>query len=82
MKKRIYIETNEIFSTYTWNFLKGFICRYDRMIVSNESYKRDDISIKQEVIYPSIDPLTPKNMELSDSKISKLLKKTEIETNQ
>jgi len=122
MKKRIYIETNEIFSTYThlehhdcvivhdpqplplikfyrknqpwiwrchiditnpnlklWNFLKGFICRYDRMIVSNESYKRDDISIKQEVIYPSIDPFTPKNMELSDSKISKLLKKTGID---
>ena len=63
-----------------WNFLKRFILRYDIVIVSSEKYKMKDLPVEQRVIYPSIDPLSPKNMELSDQTISKYLKKFKIPT--
>ncbi|MHC1593635.1 MAG: glycosyltransferase [Methermicoccaceae archaeon] len=58
-----------------WDYLKGFILRYDTVIVSNESYKREDLSVNQKVIPPAIDPLTPKNMELPEGMASKYLEK-------
>ncbi len=61
-----------------WAYLKEFILKYDAMVVSMEEYKRD-LPIKQEVIMPAIDPLSPKNQEISTSKISKYLSKFGIE---
>jgi len=63
-----------------WDYLKGFILRYDTVIVSNERYKREDLSVNQKVIPPAIDPLTPKNMELPEDMISKYLEKFCIPT--
>jgi len=63
-----------------WEFLKGYILRYDKMIVSSEKYKKDDLPIEQVVFQPVIDPLTPKNMELSDKDIAKYLKKFGVPT--
>ncbi len=58
-----------------WDFLKKFILRYDVMIVSNEKYKRNDLPVEQRIIHPAIDPLSPKNMEISEAVISKYLRK-------
>ncbi len=58
-----------------WEFLKGFILRYDTMVVSNETYMKDDLPIDYRVIYPVIDPFSSKNMEISQSLITKTLKK-------
>jgi trehalose synthase len=58
-----------------WDFLKKFILKYDLAIVSHENYKKDDIYIEQRVIPPVIDPLSPKNKELSDNDIQRFLKK-------
>jgi trehalose synthase len=58
-----------------WDFLKKFILRYDTMIVSSEKYQRNDLPVEQKVIHPAIDPLSPKNMDISDAMISKYLKK-------
>lgn len=122
IKKRLYIEANEYFSTYThithdcviihdpqplpliqfykkrqpwvwrchvdlshpneglWNLLKGFILRYDIAIISNKKYKKDDLPIEQRIIYPVINPLTPKNIDLSEKDISKYLKKFKVPT--
>ena len=116
IKKKIYIQANEDFSTYAlldhdcviihdpqplplieyyhkqqpwvwrchidlsnpnhelWEFLKGYVLRYDQMIVSSEKYKKNDLPIEQIIIQPVIDPLTPKNKIISDKDIAKYLK--------
>lgn len=63
-----------------WEFLKEFILKYDVAIFSNEEYKKDDIFLEQRIIYPVIDPLSSKNMELSENVISKFLKKFGVPT--
>lgn len=63
-----------------WEFLKGFILNYDLAIFSSEEYKKDDIYLDQKIIHPVIDPLSPKNMELSEKVISKYLKKFGVPT--
>ncbi len=63
-----------------WDFFKGFILRYDMVIISNEKYKKKDLPIEQRIIAPVIDPLTPKNLDLSDKDISKDLKKFGVPT--
>ncbi|UCE18663.1 MAG: glycosyltransferase [Gemmatimonadota bacterium] len=122
IKKRLYVEANEYFSTYThithdcviihdpqplpliqfykkrqpwvwrchvdlshpdnglWNFLKGFILRYDIAIISNKKYKKIDLPIEQRIIFPVINPLSPKNMDLNEKDISKYLKKFKVPT--
>jgi trehalose synthase len=62
------------------DFLKDFILRYDLMIVSSEKYLNKDIPLDYKIIPPAIDPLTPKNKELSQEVISKYLKKSNIPT--
>jgi len=64
-----------------WEYLKGFILRYDMVIVSNEKYKKSDLPVEQRVIYPAIDPLCAKNKEISTETIKKTLKKFKITTN-
>ncbi len=122
IKKRIYIQTNEEFSSYChidhdcviihdpqplplikfykkrqpwiwrchidisnpneqlWEFLKGFILRYDAVIISSEKYRREDLPVEQRVIHPAIDPLSPKNMEISLEIVHKYLRKFGIPT--
>ncbi|KPJ65221.1 MAG: glycosyl transferase family 1, partial [Syntrophobacter sp. DG_60] len=120
IKKRLYVEANEDFSTYChivhdcvivhdpqplplikfykkrqpwvwrchidlsnphrelWEFLKGFILRYDMVIFSSERYKKEGLPVEQRIISPSIDPLSLKNKELSEKDILKYVKKAGI----
>jgi trehalose synthase len=52
-----------------WKYLNQFIMDYDTVIVSNDTYRKTDLPIEQRVIYPAIDPLTSKNMWLSEAEI-------------
>jgi len=61
-----------------WNFLKEFIHRYDLVIVSSEKYKKKDLPVEQRIVYPAINPLSPKNIELSDETIQRVLKEFNI----
>jgi trehalose synthase len=63
-----------------WEFLKPYILRYDMMILSNETYKKNDLPVEQKIIYPAIDPLSAKNIDLSDEVIEKTLNKFHIKT--
>jgi len=63
-----------------WEFIKSFILRYDLMIISSKHFKKDDIPIKQYIIYPSIDPLSTKNMDLKEKTIKTTVKKFNIPT--
>jgi trehalose synthase len=58
-----------------WEFLKSFILRYDMVVISSPKYRREDLPVFQRVIHPAIDPLSPKNMDLTDSTIAKTMKK-------
>jgi trehalose synthase len=62
-----------------FDYLKSFILDYDAMVVSMDSYKKD-IPLRQEVIRPAIDPLSPKNMRLGQQKIDRYLRKFGVET--
>jgi trehalose synthase len=63
-----------------WDFLKTYIIRYDIVVVSSEAYKRDDLSVEQVVIHPAIDPLSPKNFDVTDRMTDRFMRKFEIET--
>ncbi len=63
-----------------WGFLKRFILRYDLVMISNEHYRQKDLPVTQRVVYPAIDPLSHKNMELSERDLTKTLRKLGIPT--
>ena len=61
-----------------WNYLEYFIKKYDHFVVSLEKYKQN-IPVPQSVIYPAIDPLTPKNKKASEDDVSKYMQKYDID---
>jgi trehalose synthase len=63
-----------------WEFIEPYILQYKRMIVSADGYKRPDLSIEQRIVYPSIDPLSPKNRDLSDETMDAYLKAENVPT--
>ncbi|MBU2220093.1 glycosyltransferase [Patescibacteria group bacterium] len=64
-----------------WDFLKNFINKYDEMVVSDKSFIKEDIKIRQSIIMPSIDPLTDKNKEISLSEAEIILGKAGVKFN-
>ncbi len=122
IKKQLYIQANEAFSTYChidadclivhdpqplplikfykkkvpwiwrchvdlsypdedlWDFLKTFIMRYDLAIISSEAYRKEGLPVEQRIVHPAIDPLSLKNMELSNKDILKYVYKSGIPT--
>lgn len=67
-------------NTDLWDYLKNFVLKYDQVLVSHDHYKKADLPIDQKVIYPAIDPFTQKNVELSEKKIARFLKKFNVPT--
>ena len=58
-----------------WEYLKSFILRYDMVIISNPGYRREDLPVFQRVMYPAIDPLSSKNMDVNGKMVEKYLEK-------
>ncbi|MDH4140278.1 MAG: glycosyltransferase [Coriobacteriia bacterium] len=58
-----------------WEFLQGYILRYDLMIVSHEAYLRPDLPIEQRIVNPAIDPINQKNVALPDATIARYMKR-------
>jgi trehalose synthase len=63
-----------------WDFLKGFVLKYDQVIVSNERYFKSDLPVAQRLIYPAINPLSPKNAPMSDKAAHDRLGKAGVPT--
>lgn len=61
-----------------WEFLKGYIMRYDMMIVSHDQYRRPDLTVEQRVINPAIDPLNQKNVVLPERTMLRYMKRHRI----
>ena len=60
-----------------WYFLKNYVARYDGALFSLPSFAQK-LSIPQYLVYPSIDPLSDKNRDLSEEEISAVLEKYAI----
>jgi len=63
-----------------WDFLKGFLLKYDQIVVSSEKYFKEDLPVDQRLMFPAINPLNLKNKELSDKTIRKYVEKARIPT--
>lgn len=66
--------------TSVWNYLKEFIEKYDRILISKEEFSQD-LKIPHTVLHPAIDPLATKNRALPEATIIKVLQKYQINTN-
>jgi len=55
-----------------WSFLRQFINRYDAAVFSLPAFAQR-LNIPQYLIYPSIDPLSDKNRELTRSEVQRIL---------
>jgi len=62
-------------NTMLWEFLKDFIVKYDVAIMSHNGYRKQVLPIEQRIIYPAIDPLSPKNISLSEDQIADYITK-------
>ena len=63
-----------------WDFLKGFLLKYDQIVISSERYFKDDLPVDQRLMCPAINPLTLKNKELDEKTILKYVRRAGIPT--
>lgn len=61
-----------------WRFLEGFVSQYDAVIVSSPEFSRQ-LSVRQYLFCPSIDPLSDKNRELEPEVIAEVLSRLQID---
>ncbi len=63
-----------------WEFLRGFIEKYDAYIFHMEDYLRKDLDPGRVVIMPpSIDPLSEKNVELKEDEVLTTLERFDVD---
>ena len=60
-----------------WNFLKKYVSQYDGAIFSLPGFAQK-LDIPQYLLYPSIDPLSDKNKDLTQDEIRDVLRKYQI----
>lgn len=63
-----------------WDFLKGFVLKYDQMVVSSERYIKDDLPVDQRLMFPAINPLSQKNRDISAKTMHEYITKAGIPT--
>lgn len=61
-----------------WNFIKNYVEKYDAAVFSAPNFAKM-LKIRMFLIYPSIDPLSNKNKELSEEEINAVLDKYGID---
>ena len=63
-----------------WDFLKGYLLKYDEIVMSSEKYFKNDLPVDQRLMFPAINPLTEKNKELSEKTVLEYVRKAGIPT--
>jgi trehalose synthase len=63
-----------------WDFLKGFLLKYDQVVMSSEKYFKEDLPVDQRLMFPAINPLAEKNKEISEKMIHLRLKMAGVPT--
>jgi len=65
-----------------WQFIKPFIEKHDAAIFTLKEYVKEDLKLKNiAIIPPAIDPLSPKNMDLSQEEIENIVTKYKVDLN-
>jgi len=65
-----------------WQFIKPFIEKYDAAIFTLKEYVKDDLKMEKiAIIPPAIDPLSPKNLDLSQEEIKNIVTKYKVDPN-
>lgn len=62
-----------------WKFLRGFVAHHDASIFSIPQFSQQ-LPHPQYIVYPSIDPLSDKNRDLSPAQVRALLNKMGVQT--
>ncbi len=57
-----------------WDFIKGFVSQYDAAVFHTDRFAKRDLLIRQFIVPPSIDPLSPKNRELGAEEVEGILR--------
>jgi len=63
-----------------WDFLKGFLLKYDQIVVSSERYFKDDLPVDQRLMLPAINPLIRKNKDINEKTMMEHITKAGIPT--
>ncbi|MHC4557297.1 MAG: glycosyltransferase [Planctomycetota bacterium] len=63
-----------------WDFLKGFLLKYDQVVMSSEKYFKEDLPVDQRLMFPAINPLIEKNRDISEKTVVEHIKKAGIPT--
>lgn len=70
---RCHIDTSEP-NLDVWNFISPYVQNYDAVIFTLEEFVKEGADFKNlTFIPPSIDPLSPKNSEMSEDEVNKLM---------
>jgi len=63
-----------------WDFLKGFLLKYDQVAMSSEKYFKEDLPVDQRLMFPAINPLSAKNKDISEKTMLEHITKAGIPT--
>ncbi len=63
-----------------WDFLKGFLLKYDQVVVSSENYFKKDLPVNQRLMFPAINPLSQKNRDVPEKTMLEHVTKVGIPT--
>lgn len=63
-----------------WDFFKGFLLKYDQVVVSSEKYFKEDLPVVQRLMFPAINPLSQKNRDIAEKTILEHVTKVGIPT--
>jgi trehalose synthase len=63
-----------------WDFLKGYMLKYDEIVMSSENYFKEDLPVGQRLMFPAINPLSEKNKDISEKTIREHITRAGIPT--
>ncbi len=63
-----------------WDFLKGFLLKYDQVVMSSEKYFKEDLSVDQRLMFPAINPLSEKNRDIPETTVLRHIRRAGIPT--
>jgi len=64
-----------------WDFLKGFVLKYDQVVFSSKKYFKENLPVDQRLMLPAINPLSDKNRDISEKTVIEHITKASIPTN-
>jgi len=63
-----------------WDFLKGYMIKYDEIVMSSEKYFKEDLPVDQRLMFPAINPLVEKNRDISEKTMLDHVRKAGVPT--